>query len=101
MVFYRVCQRYTPAPNKETAVIAFPLWIIYTDKISINDTQEDYSMERAFMALSAIALVAGIVLFSEVAVGAAIVFALWSRIAQANRQQQEMQIQMHKGGKLD
>jgi preprotein translocase subunit YajC len=58
-------------------------------------------MERALMALSAIALVVGIILVSDVVVGAAIVFALWSRIAQANRQHQEMQIQMHKGGKLD
>lgn len=58
-------------------------------------------MERALMALSALALIAGIIFFTEIGVGAAIVFALWSRIAQANRQHQEMQMQMHQGGKLN
>lgn len=47
-------------------------------------------MERALMALSAVALIAGIILFSDVAMIAALVFALWSRIAQANRQHQEI-----------
>lgn len=51
--------------------------------------QEDVIMERALMALSAIALIAGFVLFSDVVMISALVFALWSRIAQANRQHQE------------